>query len=111
MVDEQNVCREVKYRQIAVTHRLVDVNESRFIRSCSFVSACLPQSVFISFPFLILLFPFFIPYPSFFSFFSSHQSINFRAMLSLRGISGRFSLEKNAAALSSSSCSFISPLS
>lgn len=37
MVDEQNVCREVKYRQIAVTHRLVDVNESRFIRSCSFV--------------------------------------------------------------------------
>ena len=31
MVDEQNVCREVKYRQIAVTHRLVDVNESRFI--------------------------------------------------------------------------------
>ena len=46
MVDEQNVCREVKYRQIAVTHRLVDVNESRFIRSCSFVSACFPQSVF-----------------------------------------------------------------
>lgn len=44
MVDEQNVCREVKYRQIAVTHRLVDVNESRFIRSCSFVSVCFPQS-------------------------------------------------------------------
>lgn len=40
MVDEQNVCREVKYMQIAVTHRLVDVNESRFIRSCSFVSVC-----------------------------------------------------------------------
>lgn len=51
MVDEQNVCREVKYRQIAVTHRLVDVNESRFIRSCSFASACFPQSVFfVSFP-------------------------------------------------------------
>ena len=47
MVDEQNVCREVKYRQIAVTHRLVDVNESRFIRSCSFVSVCFPQSAFI----------------------------------------------------------------
>jgi hypothetical protein len=46
MVDEQNVCREVKYRQIAVTHRLVDVNESRFIRSCSFVSVCFPQSAF-----------------------------------------------------------------
>ena len=52
MVDEQNVCREVKYRQIAVTHRLVDVNESRFIRSCSFASACFPQSVFL------FLFPF-----------------------------------------------------
>ena len=46
MLDEQNVCREVKYRQIAVTHRLVDVNESRFIRSCSFVSVCFPQSAF-----------------------------------------------------------------
>ena len=46
MVDEQNVCREVKYKQIAVTHRLVDVNESRFIRSCSFVSVCFPQSAF-----------------------------------------------------------------
>ena len=55
MVDEQNVCREVKYRQIAVTHRLVDVNESRFIRSCSFVSACFPQSVFLSFPLIITL--------------------------------------------------------
>lgn len=53
MVDEQNVCREVKYRQIAVTHRLVDVNESRFIRSCSFVSACFPQSVFMPFPLII----------------------------------------------------------
>lgn len=29
-----------------VTHRLVDVNESRFIRSCSFVSVCFPQSAF-----------------------------------------------------------------
>ena len=28
------------------THRLVDVNESRFIRSCSFVSVCFPQSAF-----------------------------------------------------------------
>ena len=27
-------------------HRLVDVNESRFIRSCSFVSVCFPQSAF-----------------------------------------------------------------
>ena len=35
-----------KYRHIAVTHRLVDVNESRFIRSCSFVSVCFPQSAF-----------------------------------------------------------------
>lgn len=33
----------------------------------------------------------------------SHQSISFRAMLGLRGISGKESLEKNAAALSSSS--------
>lgn len=84
MVDEQNVCREVKYRQIAVTHRLVDVNESRFIRSCSFASACFPQSVFLSFPLIIN--------PSF-QLFSSHQSISFLAMLSFRGISGRLSLE------------------
>ena len=35
--------------QIAVTHRLVDVNESRFIRSCSFVSVCFPQFVFFNF--------------------------------------------------------------
>ena len=39
------------YLQIAVARRLVDVNESRFIRSCSFVSACFPQSVFLC-PFL-----------------------------------------------------------
>ena len=44
MVDEQNVCREVKYMQIAVTHRLVDVNESRFIRSCSFVE-CMSSAI------------------------------------------------------------------
>ena len=53
----KNVCREVKYRQIAVTHRLVDVNESRFIRSCSFVSVCFPQFCFFKFlppSFLIL---------------------------------------------------------
>ena len=31
--------------RLAVTHRLVDVNErSRFIRSCSFRSVCFPQS-------------------------------------------------------------------
>ena len=35
--------------QIAVTHRLVDVNESRFIRSCSFVSVCFPQFAFLNF--------------------------------------------------------------
>lgn len=35
--DEQREQREVLYMQIAVVRRLVDVNESRFIRSCSFV--------------------------------------------------------------------------
>lgn len=35
------------YIQIAVACRLVNVNESRFIRSCSFVGACFPQSVFL----------------------------------------------------------------
>ena len=30
--------------QIAVTHRLVDVNESRFIRSCSFVE-CMSSAI------------------------------------------------------------------
>ena len=39
MVDEQNVCREVKYRQIAVTHRLVDVNEL-FVCECVFSAIC-----------------------------------------------------------------------
>ena len=43
--------------QIAVTHRLVDVNESRFIRSCSFVSVCFPQFAFfkISSPLFLIL--------------------------------------------------------
>ena len=41
--------------QIEVARRLLDVNESRFIRSCSFASACFPQSVFfVSFPLRVI---------------------------------------------------------
>ena len=86
MVDEQNVCREVKYRQIAVTHRLVDVNESRLIRCCWVVSVCFRDSAFLNFfPPWFLLF--------YFLLFSIHQSISLLAILSFRGISGRLSLE------------------